>query len=107
MMAMRTMLAVSKTEIRQVLEVEVALGDAARQTWNGLIPFFEEKKQAIIDAFMAESLHNDENLVKIKMQMNVLLAMESYFKERITTGTLAQMQLELDESREKQENSNG
>jgi hypothetical protein len=76
-----------------LLEGEVALGNQASATWESLKPFFDEKKDLLYNAFLSETTANPEVLVNIKMQLNVLLGMENYFQEKITTAKLATISL--------------
>ena len=84
-------------QVRYLLETELSIGGNASAAWESIKPFFEEKKEQLYEAFLAGSVADADSLVKIKMQMNVLVGMENYFQEKITTAKLATIALRSEE----------
>ena len=80
--------------LQDKLEHERNVGEFSRQSWEAIEPFFEEKKAAIYEAFISTPTADVEVLVNLKMQLNVLLGMASYFEEKITSGKLATITLQ-------------
>ena len=84
-----------QTQTELALEVEVAKGQAHKSAWDQLVePFFEAKKAELYEAFIKLPTSNGEELLNIKMQVNVLDSMKDHFQHYINTGKMAQTTLE-------------
>ena len=77
------------------LQAEVAKAGEIEGIMNSYImPFIEEKRQILFDAFQNVPVANMEALKDIKMQLTAINSLEAHFREFITTGKLAEKQLE-------------
>jgi len=84
-----------KTQNELALEVEVQKGRAYQGAWDQLVePFFEAKKAELYEAFIKLPTSNGEELLNIKMQVNVLDSMKDHFQHYINTGKMPQTTLE-------------
>lgn len=84
---------------RRQLEIEAAAGDQAERTWSSQIePYFLEKRVALFDAFINCETANKELLIDLKMQLNALIGLEEYFKDKMLTGKMAQQTLKEEDS---------
>lgn len=77
------------------LQAEVAKAGEIEGIMNSYImPFIEEKRQILFDAFQNVPVANMDTLKDIKMQLTAINSLEAHFREFITTGKLAEKQLE-------------
>ena len=77
------------------LKAEVARAGEIEGVMNSYImPFIEEKRQILFDAFQSVPVGNVEALKDIKTQLTAINSLEAHFREFITTGKLAEKQLE-------------
>ena len=83
-----------QTQTELMMELEIAKGQAHKSAWDQLVqPFFEAKKAELYEAFINLPTSNQEELINIKMQVNVLDSMKDHFQHYINTGNLAQTTL--------------
>ncbi len=77
------------------LQQEVAKGDEFQRIFDGYVgPFIEAKKQVLFEHFQTIPVGNVEALKDIKLQLTAINSLEAHFREFITTGKLAEKQLE-------------
>lgn len=77
------------------LQAEVAKAGEIQGIMDSyMMPFIEEKRQILFDAFQNVPVANVEALKDIKMQLTAINSLEAHFREFITTGKLAEKQLE-------------
>lgn len=77
------------------LQAEVAKGDEYQRVFDSYIgPFIEAKKQVLFEAFQSVPVGSVEALKDIKLQLTAINSLEAHFKEFMTTGGLAKIQLE-------------
>lgn len=81
---------------------EIQTGEMHRAAWNEtVLPFYQLKEHELFDAFCTAGTDNKELLIDIKMQHNVLKAMQASFESYIQTGQMAEKQLfEMKENEE-------
>lgn len=81
------------------LQVEAQKGEAAQRAWEYHVePFFIEKEKELFNVFREIGTTKQEDLMTLKLQVNVLAMLKDYFQTKINTGLLAskQLQIELD-----------
>ena len=77
------------------LKAEVAKAGEIQGVMDSyIIPFIEGKRQILFDAFQSVPVENVETLKYIKLQLTAINSLEAHFREFITTGKLAEKQLE-------------
>lgn len=77
------------------LQAEVAKAGEIQGIMDSyLMPFILEKRQILFDAFQSVPVANMDMLKDIKMQLTAINSLEAHFREFITTGKLAEKQLE-------------
>ena len=77
------------------LQAEVAKAGEIQGIMDSyLMPFILEKRQILFDAFQSVPVANVDTLKDIKMQLTAINSLEAHFREFITTGKLAEKQLE-------------
>ena len=84
---------------------EVAIGVEYQGAWDRMVkPFFDKKKAELYAVFQNCPVRDKDALVEIHAQHLALTALENEFKERITTGKMAQHQLAEAEEPQKEKN---
>lgn len=76
------------------LMFEMSKGEEHRHAWKVTVePFFREKASELFSAFQQCASSDKDVLFDIKLQLNVLNSLETYFKDYIETGRMASIQL--------------
>lgn len=76
-------------------QAEQAKGEEYERVFDSYInPFLVEKRKVLFDAFQDVPLHQVDALKDIKAQLTAINSLEAHFKQFITTGKLAKIELE-------------
>lgn len=83
-----------------ILEIEAAKGESHKRAWDQTVaPFFDAKKDELLEAFKELNSSDANGLMIIKMQYNVLQMMEDQFQSVINTGKMAKHEIDMENAK--------
>ena len=87
------------SNLKDKMIMDQAKGESYLRAWENIIePFFDAKQAELYAAFVNTGTSDMDSLVTIKMQSNVMSALQDEMQHYINTGKFARKAIEEDES---------